>query len=152
MLKLNRKMKQDSARNRNKEEVPRNQDDAGHGTPEGHITPVAPPYLMPSANTTGRNSSGIEKKSTRRNTNGSRQSSSKNTPPPLFVYIEAGDFRHAMERAKRHPREVRTWASIKTKSPSHSNLLGDNQLLDTTKRLALHQSCLKVSAESTVCL
>jgi hypothetical protein len=57
--------------------------------------------------------------------------------PPLFYYMETGDFRRAAERAKNHPREVRTWASIKIKSSS----IGQH----STKRLALHQACFKVS-------
>jgi hypothetical protein len=57
--------------------------------------------------------------------------------PPLFYYMETGDFRRAAERAKNHPREVRTWACIKIKSSS----IGQQH---STKRLALHQACFKV--------
>ena len=46
---------------------------------------------------------------------GSRRHS-KNNLPPLFLYIEAGNFRRAAERAKRHPKEVKIWASINIKS------------------------------------
>ena len=72
---------------------------------------------------------------------------SKNVLPPLFLYIEAGNFRRAAERAKRHPREVRTWASIKIKSSSAAMMTSTTQQrLNTTKRLALHQACFKVRA------
>ena len=64
---------------------------------------------------------------------------SKNNLPPLFLYIEAGNFRRAAERAKRHPKEVKMWASIKIKSS-----VGNQQRLKTTKRLALHHACFKV--------
>ena len=76
------------------------------------------------------------------NNNNSSSSSSKNvlkSLPPLFLYMETGDFRRAAERAKNHPREVRTWASIKVKS---STTVG--QSMTTTKRLAIHQACFKV--------
>ena len=35
---------------------------------------------------------------------------------PLFLYMEAGDWARATERAKAHPREVKNWASIRSKS------------------------------------
>lgn len=70
----------------------------------------------------------------------------KNSLPPLFLYIEAGNFRRAAERAKKHPREVRTWASIKIKSS-----VGNQQRLTTTKRLALHHACFKVRIDNTYC-
>jgi hypothetical protein len=60
--------------------------------------------------------------------------------PPLFLYMETGDFRRAAERAKNHPREVKTWASIKVKS---SATVGQSSM-STTKRLAIHQACFKV--------
>jgi len=141
-------MKQGSAGKRNKEEFS-GKDDAGHGTTEDRISPMTPPYLMSSATTATKIASGAEQVATRQTTNGRRQSSSKSTLPPLFIYIEAGDFRRAMERAKRHPREVRTWASIKIKSTSKSNVAEHERRLDTTNRLALHQACFKLRAAST---
>ena len=54
--------------------------------------------------------------------------------PPLFLYIEAGDFNRAAERAKRHIREVKAWVSINANNPQKK-----------TKRLALHQACFKVN-------
>jgi len=140
-------MKQGSAGNRDKEEVPRNQHDAGHGIFEDSILPMPNPYSVSSTSTSFIKVLGAEQNATRQTTSGRRQSSSnKNSLPPLFLYIEAGDFRRAMERAKRHPREVRTWASIKIKSASKSNFPGD---LGTTKRLALHQACFKLRVAST---
>jgi hypothetical protein len=64
--------------------------------------------------------------------------------PPLFLYMESGDLRRAAERAKNHPREVKTWASIKIKSSS-----GGHQ---AAKRLALHQACFKVRRFIFACL
>mmetsp|Transcript_26921 Transcript_26921/g.30155 ORF Transcript_26921/g.30155 Transcript_26921/m.30155 type:complete len:779 (-) Transcript_26921:55-2391(-) len=69
---------------------------------------------------------------------GSRRHS-KNNLPPLFLYIEAGNFRRAAERAKRHPKEVKIWASININSS-----VGNQQRLTTTKRLALHHACFKL--------
>mmetsp|Transcript_13320 Transcript_13320/g.31970 ORF Transcript_13320/g.31970 Transcript_13320/m.31970 type:complete len:663 (-) Transcript_13320:312-2300(-) len=57
--------------------------------------------------------------------------------PPLFVYMETGDWARAMERAKKHPREVKTWASIRSKSSSNDRISG-------AKRLALHHACFKL--------
>ena len=56
--------------------------------------------------------------------------------PPLFWYMETGDWAKATERAKRHPREVKTWASLRTKSLD-SKISG-------AKRLALHHACFKL--------
>ena len=122
-----------------KELLPSNevhQNDLGHMTTEDQLLPIAHSYSTTSATSAVINHSWTEGDATRCNTNrlGEQSNSgNKNTLPPLFIYIEAGDFRRAMERAKRHPREVRTWASIKIKKKS-----------DTTKRLALHQACFKV--------
>jgi hypothetical protein len=71
---------------------------------------------------------------------------SNNSLPPLFLYIEAGNFQRAAERAKKYPREVRTWASIKIKSS-----VGNQQRLTTTKRLALHHACFKVCTYDDTC-
>jgi len=57
--------------------------------------------------------------------------------PPLFWYMEMGDFEKAAERARRHPREVRTWATLRTKSMADAKVSG-------TKRLALHHACFKL--------
>jgi len=57
--------------------------------------------------------------------------------PPLFVYMETGDWTRAMARAKKHPREVKTWASIRSKSSSNDRISG-------AKRLALHHACFKL--------
>lgn len=134
MLKFGRKMKDDKAGERSyTNEFANNHNQ--HGITEDRISPMTPPYLLPGAISGTGNVSGPEGKAALHPTSARRQSSSKKTLPPLFLYIEAGDFQKAMERAQRHPREVRTWASIKIK-PSQP---------DTTKRLALHQACFKVS-------
>jgi hypothetical protein len=84
-------------------------------------------------NKSNKNSGGGNNKN---NNNNSSNSSLHKSLPPLFYYMEIGDFRRAAERAKNHPREVRTWAYIKIKSSS----IGQH----STKRLALHQACFKV--------
>jgi hypothetical protein len=58
--------------------------------------------------------------------------------PPLFLYMETGDWAKAAERAKRHPREVKTWVSIRTKSSA-----GEHKI-SGAKRLALHHACFKL--------
>eukprot|EP00980_Cylindrotheca_fusiformis_P018828 scaffold6276_cov138-Cylindrotheca_fusiformis.AAC.15 len=58
--------------------------------------------------------------------------------PPLFVYMETGDWARAAERAKKHPREVKAWASIRSKSS------GGDQRISGAKRLALHHACFKL--------
>jgi len=69
-----------------------------------------------------------------------RRRNNKNLPP-LFLYIEAGNLRRAAERARRHPKEVKTWASIKIKSAAG---VGDQESPATIKRLALHHACFKL--------
>jgi hypothetical protein len=86
-------------------------------------------------NKSNKNSGGGNNKNNNNN-NSSSNSSLHKSLPPLFYYMEIGDFRRAAERAKNHPREVRTWAYIKIKSSS----IGQH----STKRLALHQACFKV--------
>ena len=143
MVKFGRKTKRGSGGKQNNEELPPEQDDVEPESLEDRITPMPPSYSMPGAMS---NYPGAEMNdavrpitSVRRKTS---SSSSKKTLPPLFIYIEAGDFQKAMERARRHPREAKTWASIKIKSSS----VGDDRQPDTTKRLALHQACFKVRA------
>ena len=106
--------------------------------PSGRIEPSLPQNKFFG----NKNASGRMMTSSNNNSNSSSSSSSKNvlkSLPPLFLYMETGDFRRAAERAKNHPREVRTWASIKVKS---STTVG--QSMTTTKRLAIHQACFKV--------
>jgi hypothetical protein len=57
--------------------------------------------------------------------------------PPLFWYMEMGEWEKATDRAQRHPREVKTWATLRTKSMSDARVSG-------TKRLALHHACFKL--------
>ena len=124
MLKFSRKKRGSPG----KPELPPEQDD-DDASPEDHITAMTPGYAMPSALSS--------QKFQMAETNAPRRSSTKKKKamPPLFLYMESGDFQKAKERARRHPREVKTWATIKIKSSD-----------DTTKRLALHQACFKVSS------
>lgn len=63
--------------------------------------------------------------------------------PPLFWYMESGDWEKAHDRIRRHPREIKTWATLRTKS----SLEGPTaQGTSTTKRLALHHACFKLRA------
>lgn len=63
--------------------------------------------------------------------------------PPLFLCMEAGDWTRAIERAKRHPREVKAWASIRSKSEQQQHL-ADGTKVPSAKRLALHHACFKL--------
>ena len=144
MLKFSRKMKQGSAGKRNIERPSFEQECAENRIVENCIPERTEPSSMPYTTAVNKDVSAVEATPTRHNKGSRRHSNgSKNNLPPLFLYIEAGDFRRAIERAKRHPREVRAWATIKTKSKSN---VGDNHNSDTTKRLALHQACFKVSS------
>jgi hypothetical protein len=96
--------------------------------------------------------------------------------PPLFWYMESGDWDKATDRVRRHPREVKTWATLKTKtldtdgsaaatqqnsnsnqnfetfgdfSPGDSNqnsVVNSKAITTSTKRLALHHACFKLRA------
>ena len=52
--------------------------------------------------------------------------------------MEAGDWAKATERARRHPREVKAWATLRTKTCSAS------KKATGAKRLALHHACFKL--------
>jgi hypothetical protein len=70
-----------------------------------------------------------------------RSSSSQQRPlSPLFVYMETGDWKNAADRARKHPREVKTWASLRTKSTSTSS----GNKISSAQRLALHHACFKL--------
>jgi hypothetical protein len=62
--------------------------------------------------------------------------------PPLFLYMETGDWARAIERVHRHPKEVKTWASIRSKSSIKSGP-GETKI-SSAKRLALHHACFKL--------
>lgn len=69
--------------------------------------------------------------------------SSRKDLPPLFWYMETGDWEKAVDRIRRHPKEVKTWATLRTKSA----VPGDSSsTTSTTKRLALHHACFKLRA------
>jgi hypothetical protein len=51
--------------------------------------------------------------------------------------MEMGEWEKATDRATRHPREVKTWATLRTKSMADAKVSG-------TKRLALHHACFKL--------
>eukprot|EP00934_Nitzschia_sp_Nitz4_P003563 Nitzschia sp. Nitz4//scaffold58_size112336//89721//91866//NITZ4_004046-RA/size112336-augustus-gene-0.13-mRNA-1//1//CDS//3329555028//3553//frame0 len=71
---------------------------------------------------------------------GQSSSSSPKALPPLFIYMEANDWLRATERARRHPREVKAWANIRSKSDK----VGDGSTISSAKRLALHHACFKL--------
>jgi hypothetical protein len=62
--------------------------------------------------------------------------------PPLFYFMESGDWTRAIDRAKRHPREVKAWASIRSKSEQQTGSSGAT--ISSSKRMALHQACFKL--------
>lgn len=95
--------------------------------------------------------------------------------PPLFWYMESGDWDKATDRVRRHPREVKTWATLKTKTldtdgsaaavtsnssasqnvdfsnefsvgGSNHNIVNSKAITTSTKRLALHHACFKLRA------
>lgn len=65
--------------------------------------------------------------------------------PPLFWYMETSDWERATDRVNRHPKEVKTWATLKTKSA-----MGGETTTTTTKRLALHHACFKLRGAGAV--
>mmetsp|Transcript_26747 Transcript_26747/g.73586 ORF Transcript_26747/g.73586 Transcript_26747/m.73586 type:complete len:800 (-) Transcript_26747:1019-3418(-) len=71
----------------------------------------------------------------------------KNTLPLLLFYIETGNYQRAQERAMRHKREVKTWATIPIQASSRSAAGGADES-ESVKRLALHHACLKLRAAS----
>ena len=80
----------------------------------------------------------------RSESNGSRK---KNGLTNLFIYIEAGNYERAAERAESHPGEVKIWVPIPIK-PSSRSAVGagsEGKPEARKKRLPLHHACLKVS-------
>jgi hypothetical protein len=57
--------------------------------------------------------------------------------------METGEWAKATERAKRHPREVKTWASLRTKSLDAK--------ISGAKRMALHHACFKLRSSVSSC-
>lgn len=80
------------------------------------------------------------------------RSSSRKDLPPLFWFMETGDWEKAVERIHRHPKEVKTWATMRTKTASSMSEDGNGAsnpsipTSTTTKRLALHHACFKLRA------
>jgi ankyrin repeat protein len=75
--------------------------------------------------------------------------------PPLFWYMELGEWEKASDRVRRHPREVKTWATLRTKNntdepaplPSSASIASYATKASSssgTKRLALHHACFKL--------
>eukprot|EP00536_Pseudo-nitzschia_multiseries_P003045 jgi/Psemu1/184907/e_gw1.43.195.1 len=71
----------------------------------------------------------------------------KNSLSPLLLYIEAGNYQRAIERARHHPREVKTWGSMQIQ-PSSRSATGNGEKSESVKRLALHHACFKLRAAS----
>jgi Ankyrin repeats (3 copies) len=73
--------------------------------------------------------------------------------PPLFWYMESGEWEQAMERVRQHPRELKLWATLRTKgSDDNMNSAGGGagRTSTTTKRLALHHACFKLRSAGAV--
>jgi len=83
----------------------------------------------------------------RSESNGGRK---KNGLTNLFIYIEAGNYERAAERAESHPGEAKIWVPIPVKSSSRSVVGAGNEgkPVSTKKRLPLHHACLKLRAAS----
>jgi hypothetical protein len=62
--------------------------------------------------------------------------SSRKDLPLLFYYMEMGDWDKASDRVRQHPKDVKTWATLRTKQ-------SDNKV-SSCKRLALHHACFKL--------
>lgn len=74
------------------------------------------------------------------NNGGSTPKKKHKSLPPLFLYMESGEWDKATERAERYPREVKTWATLRTKSMADAG----TKKVSGTKRLALHHACFKL--------
>ena len=152
MHKLGSIMKRRAGAKRNEDDdLRRNQDAdvspmtaARNGTDDRNTSETAAPSSPPTTSTAPETVENTTKQSSSRRQISRSSSSSKNGLDPLFLYIEAGNLRRATERAKNNPREVSRWATIKIKPSSTSTIVGEQQRLNTTKRLALHQACFKV--------
>jgi len=64
--------------------------------------------------------------------------------PPLFWYMEMGDWEKATLRAQSHPKEVKSRATLRTKSMAE-----DGTKVSGTKRLALHHACFKLRSSGS---
>lgn len=108
-----------------------------HPTPLG-ASPSSPHVLISGRSTStmssGRQSTGSSSSSPRKNSRGREL-------PQLFWYMELGQWTKALDRLRRHPREAKVWATLKTKS-----LLTPTEKVTSTKRLALHHACFKLRA------
>lgn len=149
MQKLGRIMKHGSAAGRRGNTDKKNPRKIGEVSKDGaevDLSIEVPPSVDTAASPSPTNS--VEKDSPGALGGALRLKSSKKKPlPPLLIYIEAGNFHRAAERARRYPREVKTWASIPIKPSSRpAGVPGNDQRLDPMKRLPLHHACFKVSA------
>ena len=70
--------------------------------------------------------------------------SKKKELPPLFFFMELGQWEKAIDRVKRHPRESKTWATIRTKSQTEVSSSTGKPRVSGSKRLALHHACFKL--------
>ncbi|KAL7571736.1 hypothetical protein ACA910_002835 [Epithemia clementina (nom. ined.)] len=64
--------------------------------------------------------------------------------PPLFYFMELGQWEKALDRVKRHPRDAKTWATIRTKSQTEISASSGKARISGSKRLALHHACFKL--------
>jgi len=72
--------------------------------------------------------------------------------PPLFWYMETSDWDKASDRVRRHPREVKVWATLKTKGDHMGDPAGGSggSKGRSTKRLALHHACFKLRSAGSL--
>mmetsp|Transcript_9219 Transcript_9219/g.19874 ORF Transcript_9219/g.19874 Transcript_9219/m.19874 type:complete len:759 (-) Transcript_9219:120-2396(-) len=64
--------------------------------------------------------------------------------PPLFYFMELGQWEKAIDRVKRHTRDAKTWATIRTKSQTEVSPSTGRARVSGSKRLALHHACFKL--------
>eukprot|EP00522_Entomoneis_paludosa_P010037 CAMPEP_0172466456 /NCGR_PEP_ID=MMETSP1065-20121228/56179_1 /TAXON_ID=265537 /ORGANISM="Amphiprora paludosa, Strain CCMP125" /LENGTH=711 /DNA_ID=CAMNT_0013223259 /DNA_START=428 /DNA_END=2560 /DNA_ORIENTATION=- len=58
--------------------------------------------------------------------------------------MELGQWEKAIDRVKRHTREAKTWATIRTKSQTEVSSSTGKPKVSGSKRLALHHACFKL--------
>lgn len=76
--------------------------------------------------------------------NSSQRKSGKGELPPLFYYMEMGDWERAEEQMNKHPNEIKTWATLRTTSTPVTPNNPKVAVNVAAKRLALHHACFKL--------
>lgn len=72
----------------------------------------------------------------------------KDKLPPLFYFMELGEWDKANERLQRKPSEAKVWATLRSSSSTPSS--SSSAPAQPTKRLALHHACFKLRSAGVV--